>query len=341
LSPSTILPIQYLRAVAALMVVWAHAAGQQPWIKPLLPFKFGLLGVDLFFVISGFIIVVTGWNATPAQFIRRRIIRLVPLYWLLTLALLLVAWIAPHLLRSTQPGVGHVVQSLLFIPHENPGHPGRFWPLLVPGWTLNYEMFFYAVFALALAIGRHWALIVLSGLVAARAWFGPFANPYVDFYTQPLLFAFIVGGVLGRIWLARGAAPVLASLWLFGAGVALVVLDHDIYSRTLGFGLLLYGCLAWRWENRLLYELGDTSYSLYLTHVFTLGVVRVIWGRLGFEGWGPAVVYMAFALAASAGTAWLVYRFVEVPLLAALKRSTATTPFSLPSPTMASATSQF
>ncbi len=170
-------PIQYLRGIAALMVVWHHGVGQLATLETYFPFRFGTSGVDLFFVISGFIMVVTtaGRDVTPTEFIARRFVRVVPLYWVLTLALAATALVAPSLFRSVTLTAVSLIQSLLFIPHFSPSHAGMIWPVLVPGWTLNYEMFFYVVFAASLAFSHRLAIlsITLAMLVASGYLLGP------------------------------------------------------------------------------------------------------------------------------------------------------------------------
>src|SRR4051812_41404716 len=100
--------------------------------------------------------MVTTVNSTVGEFVVRRLIRIVPLYWLFTLLLVALYALAPGGLHSTVISPETLTKSLLFVPHYSLGHPGEIWPILVPGWTLNYEMFFYLVFAL---------LIVFSPLV--------------------------------------------------------------------------------------------------------------------------------------------------------------------------------
>ena len=173
--------IQYLRAIAAMMVVWHHAREQLPGLKFFFPSEFGPSGVDLFFVISGFIMVATTTGpGRPFNFIARRLIRVVPLYWLLTCTMVALAWKLPQLFRTIDLAPAHVLQSLLFIPHYSPSFPGMAWPVLVPGWTLNFEMFFYAVFAATLSLAqpmRLWALAaVMSTLVIVGLSMGPFAG---------------------------------------------------------------------------------------------------------------------------------------------------------------------
>jgi hypothetical protein len=141
--------IRTLRGLAALLVVGFHAAE-----KAGLSFKVGAIGVDLFFVISGFIIwVVTAQRpATPGTFLLNRAIRVVPLYWTITLLVAGLALLVPSLLASRVLDPARLLASLLFIPHLDAA--GMPWPLLAPGWTLNHEAFFYLVFAAGLLLPR-------------------------------------------------------------------------------------------------------------------------------------------------------------------------------------------
>src|SRR6185437_14170487 len=131
--------IQALRAIAALLVVFVHLAVP---VAALGVAPFGAGGVDLFFVISGFIMVYTtvGRPISGAEFLGRRIVRIVPLYWLLTLAVFGIALIAPTLLQFTTASWGQLLKSLFFIPFAKAN--GDVQPVLFLGWTLNYEMFF-------------------------------------------------------------------------------------------------------------------------------------------------------------------------------------------------------
>ncbi len=157
--------IQILRALAALMVVFSHVqadsfdtanrAGQHFAGFHMLPLN---AGVDLFFVISGFIMVYAsrrlfGTPRAGAQFMARRIARIVPLYWLATsLALILLGYEAARG-KGAFPGVWEILASFGFIPFARP-QDGLVQPVTGVGWTLNYEMFFYAVFALFVGLAR-------------------------------------------------------------------------------------------------------------------------------------------------------------------------------------------
>jgi exopolysaccharide production protein ExoZ len=330
-APRLILPIQYLRGVAALMVVWFHGVEQIPGIDAFFPVHIGNAGVDLFFVISGFIMVVTTHNATmsPLEFMRRRVIRIVPLYWLLTLVMVAVALCAPSLFKTLLVLPQTLVQSLLFIPHFSHSFPDRIWPLLVPGWSLNFEMFFYLLFAASLALpGRYrlgalvGTLLVLSGVGMS---FGPFASACAQVYTSPLLLLFVSGGLLGRWWLHhRRELPVAAAVLLMIGGAVLMLLpDQPVlgsFSQMIGATLTVTGALHARfaaWKNPVLKALGDSSYSLYLTHIFTLGVLRIVWTYVGpvEQTRVSATCFMLLAMLACGGAGVLAYRWVENPLL--------------------------
>src|SRR5689334_16532037 len=144
--------IQWLRGIAALMVVAFHTNTLALHPSARMDFlAIGETGVDLFFVISGFIMTITTVDKrAPGEFLRRRIIRVVPLYWMITLSYAALAVMAPTLFRSASPDFLHTLGSLAFVPQFHPLFPSAIWPVVIPGWSLNYEMFFYGIFALAL-----------------------------------------------------------------------------------------------------------------------------------------------------------------------------------------------
>jgi exopolysaccharide production protein ExoZ len=331
-----ILPIQYLRGVAALMVVWHHAAGQIQGMSALVPWRFGTSGVDLFFVISGFIMVVTtsGTGMRPTEFWRRRIVRVVPLYWLLTLLMVAVALIAPTLFKTLKVAPATLLQSLLFIPHFSQSFPGVVWPLLVPGWTLNFEMFFYAVFGLVLLLPERKRIVSLVSvfllLTAIGHVFGPFSSAAAQTYTHPMLLEFAAGALIGGWWLTgRWRLPLAISSTLIALGFVLLVFrDQEPFgtsTQITGAILVVVGALDARfasWRNALPQALGDSSYSLYLTHIFTLGALRLAWNRLvpAAPTLAATLVFMLISLVVCAAVGWFVYCAIEKPLLGRLSR---------------------
>jgi exopolysaccharide production protein ExoZ len=322
-------PIQYLRALAAMMVVWVHSVFIIPGAAERLgaPY-FGGSGVDLFFVISGFIMVVTTSRTefTPQKFFLLRIIRVVPLYWLATLA-----WIAykafQHSFRGLTPAA--IAQSLLFIPYISPEFPPGVWPILANGWTLNYEMFFYALFALSLAAPTRIRLpalcVTLVSLVVIGRVFGPFALALASNYSSPYLLEFVAGIILAQSWLRgppRDSLPQSLFLIVFGfyclgsLGSQLPVLG--------GAFLIVAGCLHPKIcaiQNRPLLELGNASYSIYLTHQFVLEALAWSWMRVfPLITWTSSVFFTALALILCALAGWLCYRFIERPLTSHLRK---------------------
>ena len=325
-----ILPIQYLRGIAAMMVVWFHGAEQLNGARTLIPNSFGNSGVDIFFVISGFIMVVTtsGTRISPLEFMRRRIIRVVPLYWLLTLAMVGAALVAPSLFRTLIVTPVTLVESLLFIPHYSISFPAMAWPLLVPGWTLNFEMFFYLVFALSLALPVRWRLpallVVFVALVSTGLAFGPLDSAPARVYTSLIMVEFVLGAVIGTWWLRHQAEPPRAvSALAIVIGFAMLLMRNaeplGTFTQIIGATLLVFGALHAAfagWHVPLLRAVGDSSYSLYLTHVFALGALRIVWAHLTGSSLSPLSIYgfMATAIVVCGAVGYAAWRWIETPL---------------------------
>jgi len=322
--------IQYLRAIAALMVVWHHARNMLPELKIYFTSGFGASGVDVFFVISGFIMVLTTHdnNIGPLLFIKRRVIRVAPMYWLLTLLMIAGAIFAPDLFKTTQVHPDIVIKSLLFIPHYSKSSPTEIWPILVPGWTLNYEMFFYAVFAISLLIKPSSRIQVLAlsfaTLVTAGYLFGPLDNPLAVTYTIPILMEFIFGAVIAKLWVSgRLNMQTSASFFFFVCGIFLLVMENrfDELGHGLGSILLVVGALNLKkWRSAVLHGLGNGSYSIYLTHLFTLGLVRFLWMKAFPAPITPfsGLSFMLLSLIVCAMVGWFFYHWIEYPMTKSL-----------------------
>jgi exopolysaccharide production protein ExoZ len=322
-------PIQYLRALAAMMVVWAHSVFIIPSIAERLgsPY-FGGSGVDLFFVVSGFIMVVTTSRieVSAQKFLLLRIIRIVPLYWLATLA-----WIAYKASQHSFQGLYPVAiaKSLLFIPYSSPEFPRGAWPILQNGWTLNYEMFFYALFSLSLAAPARVRLLALSVtlvlLVVIGKVFGPFAHAVASTYSNPYLLEFVAGMILAQSWSRGGLRDSLPqSLFLIVFGFYCL---GSLSSRLTVLGgafLVVAGCLnpkVCAIQNRPLLELGNASYSIYLTHQFVLEALAWSWTRVfPLVTWTSSVFFTSLALVLCALAGCLCYRFIERPLTSRLRK---------------------
>ena len=339
--------IQGLRAFAALLIVIHHGQAEVAALADRAGLAFAPLaglpwpaGVDVFFVVSGFIIVhasapLYGRPGGRARFLAHRVARLVPLYWLVTALYLALALAVPALLNGAGPLTpGTVAAAFLFWPVARPD--GAVQPLYGLGWTLNCEMFFYAVFALGLGWGRGRAVAltgaVLLGLVAL-AWAVPDLPTPLAFWGSPIVLEFALGAALG---LARARGLRLSPgprLALAAAGVVSLAAagDPDPLWRPLVYGgpaLLLVAAAALGREaerrgNRItgaVVALGDASYALYLVHPFVLRATREIVLRLGLVPalgpWGA----LALMLGLSVLAALAVTRFVEAPLTRAVRR---------------------
>ena len=268
--------VQYVRAVAALCVAFYHCSIQVPALTPYFFKYLGMslnypAGVDVFFVVSGLIMYLTGRHLGPGDFLARRITRIVPLYWILTLLVSLVLFIRPELFRTTVVTGRYLLDSLFFIPYRNPAHGGDVMPILVPGWSLNMEMFFYLIFAGLLAVSAR-ALLLGAALVFFALWFlhgmasrhGDLAA--ITFLTGDRNFEFLAGMAIGylqtRGGFARSALAVLALL--FGAVYVLLV-QPSFVSNDEGEFLLttlvpaalivlavgVFGAAFWHTENKI------------------------------------------------------------------------------------------
>lgn len=334
MNQAILLPLQYLRGIAALMVVWHHGIYRLPNLSNYLPISFGAAGVAIFFVISGFVMVVTtvGKKVTPTDFFIRRLIRVIPLYWVMTIILSVILLVRSPSEFQGDVSPARIIQSLLFIPHFSLSQSGQIWPILVPGWTLNYEMFFYAMFAASLVVKYRLATVAsfLLSFIAIGHLMGPFANPITQTYTNPLLLEFIAGMVICHLWISGQIKfSLFTSLFAILAGIMLLILRGyswmEDYTLLIGSILLVCGCLNERiliWKNNFLLALGDASYSIYLTHVFTIPIIFWIWRyklQLNNNDLSTSLLFMLIATVFSILIGSITYQKLEMPMLIWMK----------------------
>jgi exopolysaccharide production protein ExoZ len=311
--------IQYLRFIAAFGVILFHSCGATPY-----PFALGAIGVDLFFVISGFVMwhVVAAKPQTPGHFLSRRIRRIVPLYWTaIALVVFLVHVFGVRTLGATDKAVP-VIKSLLFIPYFNSN--GTMGPVVSPGWTLNYEMFFYAVFGASLFISAKYRFWLLAIIFLILWWCGQnyaFDNPLLSTYLNPICMEFWFGVVAAELSL-RFRLRGWTGLGAMVAGLILVWLpDHFAGSAepasrltiATGISAIVTGFVGLEFAGKLprigwLGYGGEASYSLYLAQIFGFEAVRPLVGSLP----GPA---KALAFAGSALLmGFVAHELVEKPM---------------------------
>ncbi len=276
--------LQYLRAVAALIVVYSHSAIQISEWKSLLPYT-GAYGVDIFFVLSGFIMVyIAKPNDTPLKFITNRVRRVVPLYWFFTLLMGIILFAMPGLFKTGEFSVAALLQSLFFIPHYSLQNPDFVWPIVAPGWSLNYEMYFYVLFAISLVFAQQFRVAFIIGAITV-IWAGlslTGSNAAIPrFLSDPTVFEFAAGMLLAVAW-QRKFHLSNATGWVFLiSGFILATIAPDTMHHWLRISIpstmIVLGCLFIQVPvSKIGLMLGDASYAIYLSHIFVLGAMRVV-----------------------------------------------------------------
>jgi exopolysaccharide production protein ExoZ len=326
--------VQALRAIAALLVVAFHAVdawghhvlglhGDEIWPN-------GGAGVDIFFVISGLVMVISadrlaGRSRAWRTFLRQRITRIVPLYWIMTTAKIAAVMALPMLVERTKLDLPYVIGSYLFIPVRDP--QGHLFPVLPVGWTLNYEMLFYTLVALALAL-RAPVLKIAGPALGVFALIAIAGSS--DGFANTIVVEFLFGVALGVI-IRRGIRmPAPAAIALVCVCFA-IILPGPVVSgvlRPLTWGIpaacIIAGAVALeeRVSARLprwLLDAGDASYSIYLMHPFVVPLIYIVVARsLPATLWLPVTIVAG--LLASTAVARLGYLWIERPLLRALRR---------------------
>ncbi len=339
--------IQALRGLAALLVVVYHSGfalavpglAVFAWVTDHVV-KRGHVGVDVFFVISGFIIAwvaVLGREApeTPIQFAIRRFFRVVPVYWLLSMV---------HAYFLNPLGWTGFMKSLAFVPTDATAAPHFGFPALYVGWSLNYEAFFYAVCAFALLAGRRAlaivaAVLVFTTLVLPGLRFGyvdldpeqvyPFAGAYGRMIANPLILEFLLGCAAAwifaqtreRLTPAVAGGLLAAGVIAFGLSVVAVESSFSLPWRGLPTVLLLFGAVAGehtgllrvpRWSVRL----GALSYALYLVHPTVIEALKRLTVPLAPTDVSLQLIKFAVTLGLALGLATLVHRYLEGPSIA-------------------------
>lgn len=303
--------IHYLRAVAALMVVVLHihtgiefmrpSAGDMGWLRG---------GVDIFFIISGFVMVksTAGKPVLPREFFIRRCQRIVPLYWLATLVMM----------TAIEGEFLFKFGSMFFVPMANPDS-GALEPVVEPGWTLNYEMFFYLLFAVSLLLAekwRFWALAAALVSLAALSVIIP-RDGILGFYSNPILLEFLFGMAIAKF-------AIRGSVLLIPFGFAAMYFLHPLLdSRVLSLGvpaaLIIIGAVGSEPKVRAyrpLNVLGDASYSIYIFHLLALGIFVKHWAGLGLADAYFAPVAIIFVVVLAVALHW----FLERPIIAYFAR---------------------
>ncbi len=336
----TIISIQVLRALAAMAVAVSHFQFdlQRTFgLGAALPrLGYGNAGVDLFFVISGFVMVYAseplfGRRDGPAAFFVRRLIRIVPIYWLVTTLYVALAFSLPG--HKITYSAQHIIASYVFIPW--PRTDGVMQPVVGQGWTLNYEMLFYAVFALAIVAPRRVAVALVALVLGVAVLIGTLVSlpEPLAFWCDPMLLEFVFGMGLGlayregvRLRPIGGWLLILAGLvgfWLApwpdwgysGTRFLTWGLPAVLMVAGAAFGQL---CVSRHWWPVVL--LGEASYALYLLHSIPVRAVLQGAGWLKLDIAAAPWLYLGLATTGAIALAVAVHLAFERPVTRALRR---------------------
>lgn len=327
--------VQILRGVAALLVVLVHAAQRQDRLGTPAEFLSGFaylgsIGVDLFFIISGFVMALSMQNYSGTtgalRFLQQRAFRIVPIFWIWSLVFGFV-----FVLQDSPIKLMSILNTFTFIPLFDLGIYDM--PVLAVGWTLAFETSFYVIVALAVACKiPPWSLIPVLIVLAITPVLDQSASVAIRFFFNSIMLEFALGILAYNLW-SKGwlRNSVVVAGAIGGAAVIYFLLpDKDdalhlaqplfnnslSWVRTLVWGVPCFffflAVLKWRPHDNLgtrtLRLLGDASYSIYLTHLILIyGISR---------SFLPGDIEAVLMIFACAGFGVLVYTGLEKPLIA-------------------------
>ena len=327
LSP-TLNSIQLLRAIAAWIVVFHHFVQiyfqmhGADFFSSLLA-RYGNIGVDFFFVISGFVMYksTNGKTVSVREFIFNRIARIVPAYWFYTCVTGIIILIFNGVIPKTDIESVFLLKSLFFIPAQNPSGIGLY-PLLTVGWTLNYELAFYAAFATSLLFMPHYRLITMVvGIFLLQTLAKELGGDF-GFYANRISFEFLIGVVVGIIH-SKGLLRIPLSIAIiFSIGSVALILAGSASHHYLKVGIpcavIVAAALSqekYFVQHGWLTKLGDWSYSTYLCHVIVLSIGFKITQIYSLNSYLMLAICCPIILILS----WISYTYIEQRATAMLK----------------------
>jgi len=329
MNPPKLPGLQILRALAAVMVLVGHVLAEAehyfgiplpgdaiPWTR----------GVDIFFVISGFVITLSAQRfiAQPGAFLWRRLLRVAPMYYLFTTLMVIVLLTLPGGAKDTTLDPAQIISSYGFFPFERAD--GRIAPVLSLGWTLNYEVFFYILAALCLALPR--PLLTLTALILTLGILGlliDFDSAQLRFWTNPIVMEFAFGIALACAWQRGWHWPHWgATLVTLTIGIALLIaLDPTPLPRVIAAGIpamIIVAAGTLLCPPRALPGMiwGDASYALYLSHRFALRAATLLLLPLLPATLFGAAIYTITVCALALAVGLLTHLWIERPMMRVL-----------------------
>jgi exopolysaccharide production protein ExoZ len=350
--------IQFLRAVAVLLVVYTHSMNIQmqfghSWQQTFYHLdNFGCIGVDLFFVISGFIIMFIANKYKGANeamyFIGKRFLRINPIYYIATF--LIFGFLLLKLYINDIPFKNHsdntissLFDSLTIIPSS--WDLKYFSPLLVVGWTLSFEWLFYILFAALIFMNVERKVLTMLCMILLFVGIGRIIQPTdlrFQFVLNPILLEFVLGLTICQLYLSKINVPTWVATIILSTGIICYVLLIRFgyegvwyYQNTINGKLSLMRFLLWGlpsgcivagslflernghlsklFNNRLALLLGNASYSIYLIHYIILNAFQLIYSKTIFFGQADLMIWLQLIITVFISVVF--YKLVEKPLL--------------------------
>ena len=349
-SDSKIDSIQVLRGIAALIVTIFHLkelARKDPPFNHVLDFFFnnGPAGVNLFFIISGFIMVYITRRSSYSvkdisNFLIKRLIRIWPTYLIITLLYVFLVWG-----RNFYSQMDSIVNSLLFIPLTSTDAPFYGYSILPVGWSLNYEIYFYLLIAVSMIFLKYrWTvffIIIFVTLIAIPLYFGSFTlnaeneynygNRYLNLITNPIMWNFVYGIIIGRLFLNKRHFNFLSGIfsipWIFYSALAFSVwqylsgffggagpLQWGLGSSILFMAFVFYKSKIPQLFPASLIHLGNMSFSIYLLHLPVQRIIERIFNVLHVPIYSTGISALFLSVCMTLILSHLSYKYLEVKL---------------------------
>ncbi len=324
--------LQVLRASAALLVAYYHFGYND--------IKVGFFGVDIFFIISGFIMSYVLFK-NKRNFFLKRVIKIVPMYYIVTILISILWFLWPHLFHNVFVDGSSLIKSLLFIPYSK----FTSGPILSSGWTLNYEMYFYLALSSFLLFTKKTNFILIGTTLLLSATYllqlsNIINNYYLIFLGNPIVFEFILGVILYwgyKNYKERFNKKLILILLGITSLLCLIGMAYFNLNKVEGNRLLLYGIPSFiitsffvfsenkwpaeTWIYQWFYRLGNASYVIYLIHPFVMNIfLRLLHPLLKFDtnlvAFAELIVSMFFVCI----TSDFVHRKIEKPLIVKIEQ---------------------
>jgi len=343
-SKETVAGIQVLRAFAVLVVTICHAQfeasriGDLPGAMPSATVTgLAAFGVQLFFVISGFVMVYAteplfGTRPGPFVFLERRLARIVPLYWIVTTFYLALTLLFTKFDKAYP--ASFVIASYLFIPAARPD--GIIEPLVGQGWSLNFEMLFYVVFAVTVFWSRRMSATIVTVILLGSVAIGEVFRSQLPFvvmvWTSPILLYFVFGIWIGLVYRQGWRLTPVQGLTLIACGCVLLGVEFYWAPQSFFAGLAVWcipplfvvGASLPRlslkgpfWSAVMV--IGAASYALYLFHAVPIRTLFFFARWTGLDIGRAPLAYVSVSVIIAIALAIAIHYLIERPLLKALR----------------------